>query len=155
KPDIGGISQCAHALIVPAMERLFHPVHTETLELTRHRDGIFQSPRRFRIPRQAPTLIAIHQQFQPLAETRAHGFECLHIIAPVAAMKTNLQRAEASLCETLCLICECARITQDSGGCIRSYTPRQSTEQSPAWLTGDLARKIPQREVERPAATIM
>src|SRR5262245_16084844 len=127
------------------MERLLHPVDTETLELTRYGECIFEGPRRLSVPGQAPALVAVDEELEPVADAAAHGFERLHIVVPVAAMETNLQRPKSCCSEALRLLRERAGIAQHAGGCIRPYAVGQAAEQPPARLPCDLAREVPQR----------
>jgi hypothetical protein len=77
------------------MQRFLHPVDVQPLELTSHSERILEAPGGFRVPRQAPPLVAVHQQLELLANPRTHRFQRLDVVAPVAAVKAQLDGGEA------------------------------------------------------------
>ena len=81
--------------MVGAVQRFLHPVHVQPLQLARHGECILEAPGGLGVPRQAPPLVAVHQQLELAAHARPHRFQRPHIVAPVAAVKAQLHRREA------------------------------------------------------------
>ena len=155
EPHVGRLAQCTHAGVVGAVQRFLHPVDREPLELARDRERILEAPGRLCVPRHPPTLVAVDQELETGADARAHRLERADVVAPVAAMEAQLQGGEALRQEALGGVRLGLRVAQRAGGGVGAHTVRESPEQLPARLTEDLAREVPEREVERPAAAVV
>ena len=154
-PDVHGVAQPPHALAVAAMQRLLHPVDAQQLQLAGDRNGVLQRPGRVGVLRQAPALVAIHHQLHAVADAGAHRLERLDVVAPIAALEPDLQRGEPGGPIALRRVGHRRGIAQRAGRGVGADLVAQPAQQLPARLAGRLAREIPQREVERPAAAVM
>ena len=95
----------------------------------------------------------LNHQLQAVPDARPYGFERFDIVAPVAAMKAQLQCRKTTGEEPLRGFRYSARVTQGARRCISTNTVGQAAEQLPAGLAGD-GGEIPQREIQWRAAAI-
>src|SRR5262249_46598772 len=107
------------------------------------------------VPWEPPPLVAVHEELDPLADARPHRLERADVIAPVAAVKAQLHGREALLEIGLRGLSLGGRIAQRPRRGVRPHPVREPAEESPARGTENLAGKVPEREIERPAPPVV
>ena len=138
-----------------AVQRLLHPVDVQPLELARHRQRVLERPGASVSQGRRHPWLQSTSSSRRLPTRRAHRLERLEVIAPVAAVKAQLERGKALREVTLGCIRLGAGVAQRAGGGVGAHAMGESAEEFPARRAEDLAREVPQRQIERPAPTVV
>ena len=148
------LAQLGHAAIVGAPEWLFQPVDPQFGQRIGHIERCLEIPGRARIPRHPPTLIGIDQQRHVRADGLPYGAGNGQIFSHGGRVETQLECWKAQAAQPTGGGGPFLRWAALAHGRIEAHPARPSAQQLPERLAANLAHEIPERNLQRPAATV-
>ena len=115
-----------------------------------NRSCVIDTPWCRRVPRHAPTLIAVHHQFNAVAHVFADCLDDGEVVFKIRTSKADLQRREAKLASLSCNFDHVGNAAVNARRCICADLVTEPTEHAPHGLVLDLADQVPQCQIKRP-----